>query len=184
LTIYGAGEQVRGFIGLQDGMQCITRLLLSPPEPGQYGVVNQMSGYYSIRDLAEKVARVGKEEFNLPVKIQRVENPRVEADRHPFEPIYENLSKQYGFEPQVLPEDEIYRMFELLTQPHIRKRIQQMMYHVVPRTWWSGDHRRVKTIEVLEEPQVPTPSGAPQSGDDGRERKSATVPGQEQVLGD
>ena len=184
LTIYGAGEQVRGFIGLQDGMQCITRLLLSPPEPGQYGVVNQMSGYYSIRDLAEKVARVGKEEFNLPVKIQRVENPRVEADRHPFEPIFENLSKQYGFEPQVLPEEEIYRMFELLTQPHIRKRIQQMMYHVVPRTWWSGDHRRVKTIEILEEPQMPTPSGASQAGDDGREHKSAPALGQDRVLGD
>lgn len=178
LTIYGAGEQVRGFIGLEDGMQCITRLLLSPPEPGQYGVVNQMSGYYSIRELAETVARVGKQEFNLPVKIQRVENPRVEADRHPFEPIYENLSKQYGFEPQVSPEEEIYRMFELLTQPHIRKRIQQMMYHVVPRTWWSGDHRRVKTIEILEEP--------PQQVGDGssHEHKRLTSAEQEKVLGD
>ena len=101
--------------------------------------------------LAEKVAQVGREVFNLPVKIQRVENPRVEADRHPFEPIFENLPKQYGFEPQVSPEEEIYRMFELLIQPHIRKRIQQTMYHIVPRTWWSGDHRRVETIEILED---------------------------------
>jgi UDP-sulfoquinovose synthase len=151
LTIYGAGEQVRGFIGLQDAMQCMTRLIISPPEPCQYGVVNQMSGYYSIRDLAEKVARVGRQEFNLPVQVQRVENPRVEADRHPFEPIFENLPGQYGFEPQVSPEEEIYRMFDLLIQPHVRKRIQQMMYHIVPRTWWSGDHRRVKTIEMLED---------------------------------
>ena len=153
LTIYGAGEQVRGFIGLRDAMQCMTRLIVSPPEPGQYGVVNQMSGYYSIRELAEKVARVGRREFGLDVKIQRVENPRVEADRHPFEPIFENLPKQFGFEPQVSPEDEIYRMFELLTQPHIRKRIQQMMYHIVPRTWWTGEHRRVKTIELIEPDQ-------------------------------
>jgi hypothetical protein len=95
------------------------------------------------------VAYVGRSAFDLPVKIQRVENPRVEADRHPFEPIYENLPKQYGFKPEVSPEDEIYRMFELLTKPHIRNRIQQMMYHIVPSTWWSGDHRRVETIEVL-----------------------------------
>jgi nucleoside-diphosphate-sugar epimerase len=149
LTIYGAGDQVRGFIGLQDAMQCMTRLINSPPEPGQYGVVNQMSGYYSIRKLAEMVAHVGRSAFDLPVKIQRVENPRVEADRHPFEPIYEALPKQYGFEPEVSPEDEIYRMFDLLTKPHIRQRIQQMMYHIVPSTWWSGDHRRVETIEVL-----------------------------------
>jgi hypothetical protein len=25
-----------------------------------------------------------------------------------------------------------------------------MMYHIVPSTWWSGDHRRVETIEMLE----------------------------------
>ena len=54
------------------------------------------------------------------------------------------------FESQVSPEEEIYRMFELLTQPHIRKRIQQAMYHIIPRTWWSGEHRRVETIEILE----------------------------------
>jgi hypothetical protein len=128
-------------------------------------VVNQMSGYYSIRELAEMVADVGREAFNLPVQIQRVENPRVEADRHPFEPIYENLPKQFGFQPEVSPEDEIYRMFELLTRPHIRRRIQQMMYHIVPSTWWSGEHRRVETIEVLdwEKPKAET------TGGDGRE---------------
>jgi nucleoside-diphosphate-sugar epimerase len=151
LTVYGAGEQIRGFIGLQDAMQCMTRLIVTPPEPGQYGVVNQMSGYYSIRKLAEMVAKIGRKEFHLPVKVQRVENPRVEADRHPFEPVYENLPTQFGFEPTVSPEEEIARMFELLTQPHIRTRIQQSMYHIVPRTWWSGAHRKVETIELLDE---------------------------------
>jgi hypothetical protein len=42
-------------------------------------------------------------------------------------------------------------MFELLTQPHIRQRIQEMMYHIVPSTWWSGEHRRVETIELLDD---------------------------------
>lgn len=170
LTVYGAGEQVRGFIGLRDAMQCMTRLIVSPPEPGQYGVVNQMSGYYSIRELAEMVARVGRDQFNLPVKIQRVENPRVEADRHPFEPIYEKLPKEFGFQHEVSPEDEIYRMFELLTRPHVRKRIQQMMYHIVPSTWWSGDHRRVETIEMLDwEEAEPAEAG------DGREHERITA---------
>jgi len=36
LTMYGAGEQIRGFIGLEDAMQCITQLIAHPPEPGQY----------------------------------------------------------------------------------------------------------------------------------------------------
>jgi UDP-sulfoquinovose synthase len=170
LTIYGAGEQVRGFIGLQDAMQCMTRLIVAPPEPGQYGVVNQMSGYYSIRELAEKVAKVGRGDFGLSIKIQRVENPRVEADRHPFEPIFDKLPNEFGFEPQVSPEEEIYRMFELLLQPHIRRRIEQAMYHIVPKTWWSGDHRRVETIEVFDE-EIPSPAS-----DDGRSPHSETLP--------
>jgi len=132
-------------------MQCMTRLICSPPEPGQYSVVNQMSGYYSIRELAEMVARVGRRDFNLPVKIQRVENPRVEADRHPFEPIYERLSDEFGFEPQVTPEEEIYRMFELLTQPEIKARIEQKNHLILPKTWWSGDKRQVEMLEIWNE---------------------------------
>lgn len=151
LTIYGAGEQLRGFIALEDAMQCMARLIASPPEPGQYGVVNQMSGYYSIRHLAETVAKIASKEFNLPVRIQRVENPRVEADRHPFEPIYKRLLKDFGFRPSVSPEEEIYRMLELLTQPKIKERIEQKKHLILPRTWWSGIKKEVETIEIVEE---------------------------------
>ncbi|MFX1503326.1 MAG: NAD-dependent epimerase/dehydratase family protein, partial [Promethearchaeota archaeon] len=75
LTIYGKGEQIRGFIALNDAMQCMIRLIISPPEPGQYDVVNQVSGLYKISDLAEAVAMVGNGKFGLNVKIQRLENP-------------------------------------------------------------------------------------------------------------
>lgn len=150
LTLHGAGEQIRGFIALEDAMQCMTRLIASPPEPGQYAVVNQMSGFYSLRELAKTVAKIGKEEFNLPVKIQRVENPRVESERHPFEPIYENLTQKLGFKPSVSLEEEIYRMFKLLMQPGIKNRIEEKKHHIIPKTWWSGEKRKVETIEVLE----------------------------------
>jgi UDP-sulfoquinovose synthase len=135
LTIYGSGEQIRSFIALEDAMQCMTRLIASPPEPGQYSVVNQMSGYYSIRSLAETVAKIGSQEFGLTIRIQRVENPRVEADVHPFEPIYDKLQKEFGFGPKVSPEIEIYRMFKLLTQPKIKQRIEEKKHLVLPRTW-------------------------------------------------
>jgi UDP-sulfoquinovose synthase len=151
LTMYGAGEQIRGLIALEDAMQCMVRLVCAPPEPGQYAVVNQMSGYYSIRELAETVARVGRREFGLSVKVQRVENPRVEADRHPFEPIFEKLPKQYGFEAKVTPEEAVYRMFELLLQPEVRERIEQKKHLILPTTWWSGIKKQVETLEVLED---------------------------------
>jgi len=151
LTMYGAGEQIRGFIGLEDAMQCMTQLITHPPEPGQYDVVNQMSGFYSINHLAHTVAKVASKEFAIPVVIQRVENPRVESDIHPFEPIYNKLSDQLGFKPKVTLEDEIYRMLELLTQPHIKERIEEKKHLILPRTWWSGMKKQVETLEVLEE---------------------------------
>jgi UDP-sulfoquinovose synthase len=151
LTLYGAGEQIRGFIALEDAMQCITRLLGSPPEPGQYDVVNQMSGYCSMRKLAETVKKVGEEHFGLKVKIQRVENPRVEADRHPFEPIYNKLPDKFGFKQSDTLEKEIYKMFELLTQPEIKKRIEEKKHLVLPKTWWSGDKKEVEQLELIED---------------------------------
>ncbi len=150
LTLHGSGEQIRGFIALEDAMQCMTRLIASPPEPGQYAVVNQMSGFSSLREIAKNVAKIGKEEFNLPVKIQRVENPRVESERHPFEPIYENLHKKFGFKPKVSLEEEICRMFKLLTKPEIKRRIEEKKHHIIPKTWWSGEKRKVETIEIFE----------------------------------
>jgi len=151
LTLYGAGEQIRGFIGLDDAMQCITRLIAHPPEPGQYDVVNQMSGFYSVKHLAETVGRVASKEFGIPVTIQRVENPRIEADVHPFEPIYNKLPDRFGFEPRVLPEDEVYRMLELLTQPHVKQRIEEKKHLILPRTWWSGMKKVVESLEIVEE---------------------------------
>jgi len=151
LTLYGAGEQIRGFIGLEDAMQCMIRLIVHPPEPGQYDVVNQMSGFYSVRYLAETVARIASREFNLPVTIQRVENPRVESDIHPFEPIYNKLPDRFGFKPGVTLEDEIYRMLELLIQPQVKERIEEKKHLILPRTWWSGIKKQVETLEIIEE---------------------------------
>lgn len=148
LTVYGAGGQTRGFIALRDAMQCMTRLINSPPRPGAYEVVNQISGVYSVMELAKTVQKIAKE-FNIKVKIQRLVNPRVEADEHPFEAIYERLPNEFGFEPKVSLEEEIYRMFELLTQPHIKKRIEEKKHVILPKTQWSGVKGDMKVIEII-----------------------------------
>jgi len=110
-----------------------------------------MSGFYSVRQLAEAVAKVASRDFNIPVVIQRVEDPRVEADVHPFEPIYSKLSNKFGFKPRVSLEEEIYRILDLLTQPHVKQRIEEKKHLILPRTWWSGVKRQVETLKVVEE---------------------------------
>lgn len=147
LTIYGKGEQIRGFIALNDAMQCMIRLIISPPEPGQYDVVNQVSGLYKISDLAESVARVGNENFNLNVKIQRLENPRVEADTHPFEVVSKKLPRTFGFTPQIELEDELERMFSVLLEKEIRNRIEMKRHTIMPITTWQGEKRKMRELE-------------------------------------
>jgi UDP-sulfoquinovose synthase len=147
LTIYGQGEQIRGFIALNDAMQCMIRLILSPPEPGQYEVVNQVSGLHKLSDLSEKVAKVGKEKFGIDVKIQRLENPRVEADIHPFEVVSKKLPKMFGFTPQINLEEEIERMYKILMEPEVKNRIEMKSHTIMPVTTWQGEKREMRKLE-------------------------------------
>jgi UDP-sulfoquinovose synthase len=150
LTIYGEGEQIRGMITLEDAMECMVRLILSPPEPGQYEVINQVSGLHKIKNIAETVARIGREKFGLDVKIQRLENPRVEAEIHPYEVVSGKLPNEFGFKPKVSMEEEITRMFELLTEPGIKERITEKSHVIMPRTWWSGEKKESGVLEVYD----------------------------------
>jgi len=149
LSIYGKGEQIRGFIALEDAMDCMVRLISSPPEPGQYDVVNQVSGLHKIRDLAETVAKVGNETFALNIELQRRENPRVEADFHPLEVVSEKLPNTFGFTPKVTPEQAIREILEVLTQPEIKKRIEEKAHTILPKTWWSGEKKDTGVLESL-----------------------------------
>ena len=131
-------------------MQCMTRLINSPPPPGVYDVVNQISGISTLMDLAKTVGRIGKKEFGLNTRIQRLENPRVEADEHPFEVLYSNLPDKFGFEPLSSLDEEVYRMFELLTRKEIKARLEEKEHVILPRTRWSGKKQDSKVIEVIE----------------------------------
>lgn len=150
LTVYGEGEQARGFIALRDAMECMVRLINSPPEPGQYDVVNQVSGAYRVDELAETVAQVAAEKFGKTVKIQQVENPRVESEQHPLEVVARKLPNEFGFRPSISLEDEITNMLDLLTTSEIKKRIQRKKEVIIPETRWSGEHKRSEVIAVYE----------------------------------
>ncbi|KXA97571.1 hypothetical protein AKJ37_02760 [candidate division MSBL1 archaeon SCGC-AAA259I09] len=148
LTVYGKGEQTRGFIALEDAMQCMVRLISSPPEPGEYDVVNQVSGVYKIKELADVVGTIGNEKYGLDVEIQRLENPRVEADKHPMEVISRKLPNEFGFERKVSLDEEIDRMLEILTRPEVEERIEKMKHAIMPETQWSGEKEQPGVIEV------------------------------------
>jgi UDP-sulfoquinovose synthase len=150
LTVYGSGEQIKGFIALEDAMDCMVRLILSPPEPGQYDVVNQVSGLHKLNELAEFVAKISKERFGLDVKIQKVENPRVESEEHPLEVLSTKLPNIFGFNQKVTPEIEIERMLDLLIKPEYKDMMEQKKHTLTPKTHWSGEKRDSETLEIYD----------------------------------
>ncbi|MFP4116388.1 MAG: hypothetical protein ACLFTQ_04315, partial [Candidatus Aenigmatarchaeota archaeon] len=150
LTVYGKGEQNRGFIGLEDAMQCMMRIISSPPEPGEYNTVNQVSGTYKVKELADAVADVASDKLGKEVEIQRLENPRVESDKHPIEVVSRKLPNEFGFERKVDLEEEIARMVELLSKERSRKRIEDAKECIIPETQWNGENQRPDIIEVYE----------------------------------
>ncbi|MCP4171939.1 MAG: NAD-dependent epimerase/dehydratase family protein [Fuerstiella sp.] len=147
LTIYGSGNQLRGYITLKDAMQCITRLIAAPPEPGQYDVVNQVTDVMSVKQIAQTVATIGAE-FGLDTEVQRIENPRVEAEEHPYEVIHDKLSENFGFASESSFEDEVRGMFEVLTKPEAVARIKEQESKLFPTTKWSGESAKLKVLET------------------------------------
>src|ERR1700730_16393064 len=53
LTVHGRGGQTRGYINLRDTIKCIELAIMSPAEPGEYRVFNQITEQFSLLDLAE-----------------------------------------------------------------------------------------------------------------------------------
>jgi len=147
LTIYGSGEQIKGFIALDDAMECMVRLILSPPEPGQYDVVNQVSGLFKLNEIAETVAKIGKDQFGLNISIQKVDNPRVETENHPLFVVSNKLPNTFGFETKVSLEKEISRMFKLLMRPDIKMRIEEKSHTILPLTRWTGEKKESDVID-------------------------------------
>lgn len=142
LTIYGTGEQVRGFLPLQDSMQCLTISIENPPLKGQYRVFNQFEACYSVGELATFVQEVGTE-AGLNVHVQHYDNPRTEAAQHHYRPERKHLT-ELGYRPEHNMKTEIRTMFEDLL-PH-KSRILEKKNILVPNIRWTGTHHLSKMI--------------------------------------
>ncbi len=135
IVIYGSGYQTRGYIALRDSIQCITLVVEKPPtyDDSFHGhrVLNQFSSAYSINELAEKVQKIGNEEFDLDVKIQNIENPRIEPEVHFYKPHSEKL-RRMGFRETRTFKEEIVTMFEDLIKHKDRITISK----ILPKIRW------------------------------------------------
>ena len=134
LTVYGLGGQTRGFLALNDSIQCISLLLENPPDDGEYKVVNQFQEQYNVSDLAQRVQKIGNKK-GLDVEIKQIENPRLEMESHYYQADHEKL-KELGFKPTRHIDDEIGLMLEdLLTH---KERIMEKKKSIIKKVKWQG----------------------------------------------
>lgn len=112
LTVYGSGGQTRGFLNINDTLRCVEIAAENPAEHGEFRVFNQFTETFSVRYLAELVAKVARSK-GFEVKIGSYHNPRTEAEEHYFNAKNSGL-KSLGLDPIVLTEDVVGRMIDLV----------------------------------------------------------------------
>jgi len=131
LTVYGKGGQVRGYLNINDTLQCIRLALENPADHGELRILNQFTETFSVTQLAERVQRVG-EQMGLPVEIQRIENPRKEAEEHYYNPAHSGLL-ELGLEPHYLTDGVVASMLEQVLRH--KDRIDEDK--ILPRVRWK-----------------------------------------------
>ena len=131
LTVYGKGGQIRGYLNLNDTLQCVELAAANPPGAGQLRVLNQFTEQFSVNQLAARVQRVGNG-MGLNVEIRPIDNPRKEAEEHYYNPAHSELLK-LGLQPHFLTDEVMADMLETV----VRHKANIDPGKVLPRVRWK-----------------------------------------------
>jgi UDP-sulfoquinovose synthase len=112
LTVYGKGGQTRGYLNINDTLQCVHMSEKSPAKKGELRIFNQIMETFSVNELAAKVQQVGKK-LGYEVKIDHLENPRKEAEEHYYNPTYQGLIEM-GVKPHYLTDEVLEGMIHVV----------------------------------------------------------------------
>ena len=123
LTVYGAGGQTRGYLNIKDTLQCVYKSALNSAKSGELRIFNQIMETFSVNELAKKVYKIGINRGHK-VKIENLENPRKELEKHYYNPVYQGLLDM-GVSPHYLTDDILNDIFKIVEkyQKNIRKEV-------------------------------------------------------------
>jgi UDP-sulfoquinovose synthase len=97
LTVYGNGTQTRGYLNINDTVECVRLACENPAERGEFRVFNQMTETFSLNQLAETI----KSAYSGDVVIEHTDNPRVELYDHYYKVVHTALV-DLGLKPTLL----------------------------------------------------------------------------------
>jgi len=131
LTVYGKGGQTRGYLNIKDTLNCVRLALENPAQQGELRIFNQFTETFTVNELAAKVQNAGTA-LGLEVRVQHLENPRVEAEEHYYNPQHTGLL-DLGLQPNFLTADVLRSMLEFVTE-HREKIVTDRIFR---KTTWK-----------------------------------------------
>ena len=134
LTVYGGGTQTRGLIEIRDTVRCLQLACENPAGRGEFRVFNQMTQSLSITEMAEIIARVSPDS----VKIEHLDNPRVELENHHYNVVHSGLV-ELGLEPHLLSDTLIESLFGITKRYAYRVRPAAML----PTIQWRSTSSKI-----------------------------------------
>lgn len=123
LTVYGEGNQTRGYIHLKNAMEAIELVIKNRPKG--YQTIHQLTETKTVNEIAELVKK------HTGCKIKKIENPRAENGRNEFDFEMKKL-KEWGLET-IKMEDSIEELIKQI-KPHIGNVIKEV---INPKTKWK-----------------------------------------------
>jgi UDP-sulfoquinovose synthase len=139
LTVYGKGGQTRGYLNIVDTLRCVELAVLHPADRGEFRVFNQFTEQFSVVELAEIVRRAGTE-HGLDVRLESIENPRIELEEHYYNAKHTKLL-DLGLQPHLLSETLVESMFGVIE----RHKDRVLADAILPRdTWRAGAEAPVR----------------------------------------
>jgi UDP-sulfoquinovose synthase len=145
LTVYGTGGQTRGFLDIRDTVRCVEIACLNPAAPGECRVFNQFTEQFSVMDLANMV-KTAAGEMGLPVTIEHMPTPRVEAQQHYYNAKHSKLV-DLGLRPHLLSDSLLDSLMNIALK--YQDRVDRSLF--LPQVNWrnSRNQRSQKRAATL-----------------------------------
>lgn len=132
LTVYGTGNQTRGFLNLKDTLQSLRLVMEHPAKPGEMRILNQFTEKFSIVELAYMMQKAAAE-LGVKVDVNHLDNPRIEEEEHYYNPACLGLT-ELGLKPTLLTEPVLHEMIQY-TVKHKDKINKDL---IMPRVRWAS----------------------------------------------
>jgi len=157
MTVYGKGKMKRGFLTIEDSIQCMTLAIENPPIEGQLGttngyrVFNQFEEVYDVTELAQKVLKAAKNVgLNAELDIKQVENPRIENEENYYNPDHKHLL-DLGYKPNHNMDKELEYILSDLQR--FKERILLRKEAIMPKIGFGGQIRKFDFLDATKVPE-------------------------------